>query len=214
MNTSPFKIIFISFLLNPFSSLIESTPLDAWNPWCVEFRAAYFRPTDEMVREIYADSWVDYQFEVSRLLFDTNVAVWSSVNWYRTSGHSICCGDIVVSRDKTSLRVVPISFGLQYYVPIPQIQNARFYFGAGATVAFVRISDDSEFVKQRLSKNGAFGGVLKSGIKYFFQNNLFLDFFADYVFQPVHFSNGNDDVENLDACLDGVKLGVGLGLNF
>ncbi len=88
------------------------------------------------------------------------------------------------------------------------------YLGAGGSVAFVRIIDHSEFVKKHRSKNRAFGGILKSGIQYIFKNRAFLDFFAEYAFQKVHFSSKKENVENFDACLNGLKVGIGLGLYF
>ncbi len=215
MKTFLFKSLYLTCFFSTFSSLAESSNIDFSGPTSVEFKAAYFRPSNDFVKEIYSNGWVDYGFEFSKMITtDNNLAIWGGVNWYRTKGHAACCGDIIVSKSKTSISVVPFSLGLKYFMPVPQVYNANLYLGAGISTAFVRIKDDSEFVKAKLSKNGAFGWVLKSGIQYFFRNNVFIDVFADYVFQEVNFKRGNGNVANFSASLDGLKLGVGLGLNF
>lgn len=109
--------------------------------------------------------------------------------------------------------MLPLSFGLQYYLPVPQI-NGRFYLGGGGSINFVHITNDCPFVKKHQSKNGAFGGILKSGFQYFFYKAAFVDLFVDYTFLNVHFSKGSANVETSNAHLSGLKIGAGLGLCF
>lgn len=94
MKTFVFKIMYLTCVLSTFSSVVESLNIDLDGPTSVEFRAAYFRPSDEIVREIYSKGWVDYGFEFSKMITPSNnLAVWGSVNWYRAKGHAACCGD-------------------------------------------------------------------------------------------------------------------------
>lgn len=208
-----FKIFCTTFVLAAISATAGSSMGCDNDPWCVKLSVAYFRPTDDKVRKIYSDAWANYQFELSRTLFNSNWAAWGSVDWSGANGEALYIGSQPVSKDKTNLWILPLSFGLQYYLPVDRL-NGRFYLGGGASVAFVRITDDHDHVKKNLSKNGAWGGILKSGFQYFFCNSLFLDVFMNYSFQKVRFSNEHTNVQTSDAHLDGLKIGAGLGLCF
>ncbi len=212
MKSSIFKIFFTTFILTA-ASAIAGPPNGFYNdPWCVKLSIAYYRPTDSKVREIYSDGWPDYQLELSRELFNSNWSLWGSIDWSGSDGEALSCGS-QVSENKTSIWVLPLSFGLQYFFPVPQI-NGRFYLGGGGSINFVHITNYCEFVKKHQSKNGTWGGILKSGFQYFFNNAAFVDVFVDYSFLNVHFSQGSSNVETSNAHLNGLKLGAGLGLCF
>jgi len=207
-----FIIFLITSLVRPINSIAEISFVNNELPWSLKLRTAYFLPADKKVRKIYSDAWPDYQFELSKLI-NNRFAVWSHIGWNSITGSALSCEGEEVSRNKTTLFMVPFSLGINYNFPL-QIDNASFYLGAGGSSTFVRITDHSEFVKKHRTKNGAFGGVLKSGFQYWFKNNIFIDVFADYSFLSVHFHERNNNVENSNACLSGLNLGIGLGSYF
>jgi hypothetical protein len=69
----------------------------------------------------------------------------------------------------------------------------------------VHLKNKSQCTHQTVSK-WAVGGVLKTGIYYTVCERIFIDFFVDYLYQPVSFHHRVD--------VGGFKTGVGVGVKF
>lgn len=176
----------------------------AANHWEASARVGYFYPTDKKVREIYSDGWPEYQLELA-YTFCGPWSVWTNVGYFTEDGHSIGFGD------DTRLQLVPVGAGVKYNFNFACNWDA--YLGAGATYSFMRIKDDSEFVEEHVSKN-AWGGVVKSGIRYHFYQCGFVELFTDYYYTKFNFSGDDDGIERHDANLSGFLFGAGLGISF
>jgi hypothetical protein len=85
------------------------------------------------------------------------------------------------------------------------ISRTRLYIGAGPSLGFLRLRNEPITGTRIVCKN-LVGGIFKSGIYRFIRKDLFLDFFADYLYQPTRFPS--------HAQVGGLKLGVGIGFAF
>lgn len=184
------SIIFLLFFLC-FSQLHSSE-------WFTELRGGYFYPTSKKFREIYKSGGVEGEIEVAKK-FKENWIGWGNVNYFQKKGRSIGF------HDKTTIRMVPLSFGLKYQFLF--CNSVSPYLGVGVAYTILNIKNDSEFVKKHVTKNG-FGFVIKSGIYIDLSKSFLLDLFVDYYFQEMHFYTKH----HVDV--GGLKIGFGLGYRF
>ncbi|CUI15752.1 conserved hypothetical protein [Candidatus Protochlamydia naegleriophila] len=213
-----FMKLFFSSLLMALA-LFSTSNGYAWDDCCcecessllsdirVEARVAYYRPSSKKVKEIYGNGWADYQVELSKGFCD-NWRAFVGVSGFSKSGRSL--GE----HDKTTLRLIPLTFGVKYvynYAPCVDI-----YIGGGAAYSWLRIKDHSSYVHEHVKKS-RFGGIAQIGAYYYFNECLFADVFIDYLFQKYDFSNSHSYsryVERHDVNLSGFKVGAGLGYRF
>lgn len=187
-----------------YSSSESSCSLDSIsNQFLLEAKAAYFRPTAHLFREIYGEGGI-YGLEFSIQSWK-NLYTWTSVSCFAKSGSSI--GE----HNKTNLIYVPICLGIKYLFPV---KNWYFFLGAGAIAGYLHIHDHSPFVIQKVVKWGA-GGIVKANALYNVSNHFFLDFFTDYSFLKIDFHKTNHGtVIRHHADLSGWSISAGLGVRF
>jgi OmpW family len=165
--------------------------------WIAEVRAGYFYPNASKFRKIYRDGGAEGELEISGVYFDWRA--WANVGYFQKNGHSIGL------HDKTTIRMVPISFGFKYEFLLCGCVHP--YVGAGITYTVFNSKNDSYYVKEHVKKGG-FGAVVKSGAYFDVSDSLLLDFFVDYYYQKIHFyQSSNTDV-------GGLRMGLGLGYRF
>lgn len=214
-----YSLIAAAALLVPFLPVMAwdcCEPLDI----AIEARVAYYHPASNKVRRIYGKGWADYQFEISKGIYQ-NLRVWAGVNGFSKEGHSIGF------HDHTKLQLVPINFGLKYYVPY--CNDFKFYVGGAACYSFLSIKDDSDYVHKHSHKNG-WGGLVQVGVNYYFWECAYINFFCDGFFQEFDFHNshrrsshgyyssghysGGHFIERNKLDMKGYKLGIGIGYSF
>lgn len=160
----------------------------------VEIRSAAFFHSSKRFREIYGNVGGSYQLEVSTYLCD-NFVSWVNFDWYSKHKKSKECA--------SRIRIENISFGIKYPY---QFCNFTAYVGIGPSISRVFLKNKTRCCRrERLSKL-AFGGILKTGVNYFITEDVFLDLFFDYLYQPIHFDTWVD--------IGGIKTGVGVGIGF
>lgn len=184
----------------------------SWNlceGWEAEIRGAGVYSSSSRYRKIYSDWSPEVQVEVAKSVWGENLYGWFNVAYLWDNGHS------TPFHNKTNIRMIPLTFGLKYLIPITCDFSA--YIGGGAAYSFLRIHDHSDYVKQHISRQN-WGGVIKSGIRYNICECFFLDGFVDYLFQ--HFSREHNHgsssrfVETKGADLSGLRVGAGIGVHF
>ncbi len=161
----------------------------------IEVRSAAFFPSSKRFRDIYGDVRPILGLEVTRKscsCYDT----WIDIDVFSKNSHS-------GNRCHSRATILNTSLGASYVCPIKCDIDA--YLGMGVNLAYLRLNNGTCRGKEHISKLGI-GVVLKSGIKYLFSDPFFVDCFADYLYQPVHISRHVD--------IGGIKLGLGIGMNF
>ena len=169
----------------------------------IEIRGAAFFPASHRFREVYENIGGNYQVELSTstCICQREFNLWANFDWYSKKNKKHDCCDYY-----TRVEIPTISGGLKYYFPCTCFcSNFDFYLGLGVTYSRIHLKSESCCVKEKKCKD-SIGGVIKSGINYYFCRNFFLDVFVDYVYQPVSFHKHVD--------VGGLKVGGGLGYSF
>ncbi len=202
--------MFISKLIRGFLLflIIMQMPLAARDV-IVEFKGAGFIPTNSSFQDIYGKGAALFGPEVTVDICDTNRwYVFASVDYLKKDGHSIgLCND-------TTIRMVPLAFGLKYFKPI---HCADFYAGLGFQPTHLKTTNCSPFVVQNTSQ-WCLGGVAKLGAYVDVRCNFVLDFFVNYSFVkagcPKFCQPENEPLLPLKANISGVIIGAGFGYRF
>lgn len=177
--------------------------------WSATARVAYFHPESSRLRKTYTNCFADYQLEVGKIVA-SNLQVWAGVCGFSKEGHSR------PFHDSTRLQLIPLNLGVKYFFNLaPCIAG---YVGGGVCYSMLSIKDHSHYVHKHTNKN-EFGGLLQSGLNYYFNDCIFVNIFADYYFQEFHFkkhsyASHSRYVERNSINLSGYKLGAGVGYNF
>ncbi|MDR3550863.1 MAG: OmpW family outer membrane protein [Candidatus Babeliales bacterium] len=197
-------------LLKTFRSLLVSLllvfPL-AGRDLILEFKAAYFLPTDSDFKHIFHKGGALYGPELTvQLCSDENWYAFASFDYFQKKGNSVgLC-------DETSVKLIPLAFGLKYFMPAAD--SFDFYAGLGFQAMNARTKNCSDFVESKLSQWG-FGGIAKAGAYYYLSHNFLIDIFVDYSFVKV----GKNDcdctsVQSVKANVSGAIFGAALGYKF
>ncbi len=178
-----------------------------------EGNAAYFRPTSDVLRDIYGSHWLNSGLKISGKLpfsqpFLQDLYLFGGFNYLDAEGRSIG-GD-----DKTEIRIIPLSLGLDYMYTVLDAPNPlKLYLGAGVRYFFVRVKNDVTFVKSRVTKSGL-GGVVEGGALYFLDKHFFIKAFADYSFRNLGIINTPSGVSGKGVEVGGLSIGGGIGFEF
>jgi hypothetical protein len=161
----------------------------------LEFRTAAFVPASHLFRQIYGRARVDYQLQAA---FDIRkyLEIWSNLDWFSKSGRSVGC------RYRTTVKIGNFSFGANFIYPFNRF---AFYVGVGPTFGGIWLKNKPPHDHTSTSK-AVFGGVAKAGIYCTVVDLVYLDLFADYLYQPVHFERHIN--------VGGFKPGIGIGVEF
>lgn len=162
--------------------------------WDIEYRNAYFLPSNSLERQIYTGTRIDYEAEISKHLF-CNWYAWTNFTYFSKGGGSVEFGDA------TRLTLYPLSFGVKYVYPIAC--DWSIYAGLGANYTWMRLKNDSVFIPGE--NKGCWGGTAKMGVYYELTECLFVDGFADYLYIPMNLSNASN--------VGGWRFGLGVGLH-
>lgn len=189
-------------LLGIASCLLLTQITPAMADTTIEFRSAAFFPMNHRFRDIYGTVGADYEFEIRTTVFCC-MEGWANFTWYPKHGSvGHCCGS-------SDLNIANFSFGLMKSCSV--CDCFRFYAGIGPVFGGVWVHNKLRSctgLAKKKNKDAAFavGGMVKTGILYYFTCNLFLDLFVDYFYEPAFFHRHVD--------VGGVRTGLGLGVAF
>ena len=161
----------------------------------IEIRSDAFFPSSHLFRKLYGNVGGNYQVEGTAKIKDC-LDAWANFDCFWKHGKGNRSG-------KTHARISNVGLGVKLLCPVFECFDV--YIGLGATLAKMTLKNESRCVKARKSKL-VVGGVLKSGIYIFVSRQVFIDLFADYVYQPIHYEK--------HANIGGFKTGAGIGIRF
>lgn len=168
----------------------------------IEFRSGAFFPMSDRFRDIYGKVGADYEVELTTTVFCC-MEGWANFTWYPKQGHvGHHCGS-------SHLNIANFSFGLKKSWAV--CDCFCFYGGIGPIFGGVWLENKMRCCSRcdrKKEKDSAFavGGIVKTGILYYFTCNLFLDLFVDYFYEPAFFHHHVD--------IGGFRTGLGLGVKF
>jgi outer membrane protein W len=178
----------------------------------VEFRTSYFYPSSSRFRQIFDRQRINYQLTGSFPICHawwSRLNLWTAVNYLSLEGRSTGIGD------RTSLRMIPVTLGLKYFLPSLCCKGSPdFYIAGGMKYYFVHNYNDSNYVQKSIDRKG-WGGVAEVGCLFSIRDCYVLDLFAAYSFKSFHGpSSSNPYVISSRMKLDGFDIGVGVGYRF
>lgn len=173
----------------------------------LEFKGAYFLPTNHTFRQAFDNGSAIYGPELSVQL--KNDAQWygfASIDYFQKRARYL--GVL----DSTRLRMLLFAIGLKYFIPVSERVN--LYLGAGAEPAYVLTKSTRACVVARDSQ-WCIGGIGKMGAYIDMPHNFVFDIFFDYSFLRTHcgYFYGHTLTPS-QANLSGAIFGVGLGYRF
>lgn len=164
-------------------------------------RVGAFIPESNLFQKIYGTAPM-YGIEAIYSPF-RSVKWWTNVSYLYAEGHS------VPLHNKTTLQMIPISTGLNYYYPLSPCFLA--FIGAGGSYTIIRVRNYSEFLTP-LTKRGIFGLVGKVGLQANYRR-FYGTLFLDYIFQRLPMDNPGGEEESFSD-VSGFYLGVSCGVRF
>lgn len=179
--------LFLLMSIHPLFSEPQST---------LEFRSAAFIPSSKLFREIYGNVGVSYQLEGSTKLYKC-IDGWANFDWFNKHGESYKL------EDPTKVRIANTSIGIKF--SCRSFRRFTPYIGIGPNLSKIWLENKSQCCHESVSK-WTVGGVFKSGICCCITKCSYLNFFVDYLYQPVHFDT--------NVNIGGFNIGAGLGIKF
>jgi outer membrane protein len=189
--------------MNSFFIFLTLLPLQVF-ALSLQLRVAEFIPSSSIVKDIYSHHWEEIQMEAATPI-SCNWDAFLNMSYFEKKGHSLGL------RDDTKISLFPISLGVKYNFRLASCLD--IYAGLGLSYSSLRIHDKSPCVQRHIHKQ-EFGALAKTGVLYFFQEDVFLDCFVDYLFQHFNFSGRRHRVERHDLNISGFKVGIGMGKIF
>jgi hypothetical protein len=174
--------------------------------WNTEARVGYFLPSSSIIRKLFPKGWMDYAIEGSYRLEDTRWCAWGNLGYGFKQGHSIPL------YNKKSLWIVPISLGLAGSFEFPVIP-LTLRLGVGASYSWLGTHNQSDIVKSKVNK-GAYGFVFKTNLHYLYWRSFYANAFADYSYTLFNHVNSDGCIQRYKLNLSGVRVGLGLGVEF
>lgn len=175
------------------------------NDVLVEFKAAYFLPSDAGLKNIYGNGGALYGPEVTFQLDECKKWYgFASIDFFSKKGHSVgLC-------TPTTMYMMPLAVGVKYFA---EHCYGNFYAGLGFQPTRLKIVNCSDNATQTTTKWG-FGGIVKFGSYFDLPCNYFIDLFIDYSFAKVGRDCCSTQATALKVNLNGAIFGVGLGYKF
>lgn len=201
----------ISSLALMFVGLFISNSFLLGRKVILELKGSYFLPINHTLRQAYAPSSALYGPELTVQLgkkhhWTKNFCAFAGAEYFQKKGHQLgLC-------DSTTLRMVPLTLGLKYMIPMTR--RADFYFGLGFESLFVQAKNHRACVTAE--KNlWTFGGITKLGTYIDLTHHVMLNVFFDYSFINAK-SNGfyGHTRTRCTVDLSSAIFGVGLGYKF
>lgn len=222
---------------------LDCIPLECEKTWTLDVRVAYYSPRSKAIKNIYSDSWVDFQVEASKRIFDYT-EFWFGVSWAGKQ-HGRKEPFRYGFEDNTKMFILPLNAGIKFIYPV--FSCTELYVGAGVCYSFLeirnRLKDDryssyssyspyssyssyssysdsssSSGIRHKYIHKTGWGGLFKLGARYTMSDTTFLDVFVDYYLQRFKLSRNNyDPVKRAfggHVDVSGFKIGAGLGVFF
>lgn len=175
-------------------ALLSYLPIYAEQEIRLQARAGAFFPAVSRFTTIYGNCIPFYELEAATTICD--IDVWGNLDLVTKKGSSDSLHNF------TRISIANISFGVK--LPYQLSDDFSIYAGSGLSFGSVWVRNHIQGAGSK-STHFSFGGVIKTGICYSINCDLFLDLFFDYLYQSAFHNRLN---------IGGSKLGLGLGYKF
>lgn len=178
-------------------------------PWDAKIKVGLVYPVSESLRRFYSSAFPIYQLEGSYTACN-GWGGWGNIGYATKKGHAKldiencteCTIDESHLKNGTRMQILQLGLGFDYTFDITC--NFSAFLGAGLTYSFLWIKNQSDFVNSDLNKGGI-GGIVKSGLSYYFTECFHADLFLDYNY--TQFNLKHFDYQT-------INFGIGVGITF
>lgn len=196
--------LFTSLLAISFNQAFCNEEMCCHSGLTLEVKTGYFFFSDSKMDRIYDRGGWDVQVSGLYPIWDC-LQIYGSVEYVEKHGKSLH------DKQRTSIRLVPLSLGLQAIFPL--YCNVEYYLTLGPRYFFVNQHNHSSFVNKHLNRNGL-GGFVNAGLQICLMEDFFLDIFGEYSYKRMHFHSHKKHVEGRTIQIGGFTFGAGLGRDF
>jgi hypothetical protein len=180
----------------------EPEPCEEYGSFILnEFKMGYFRSGDKRFRHIYDDGLLDMQLTSSFCVWKP-LYVYAAVEYIGAEGRSIG------GHEKTYMRIIPLSLGLQYIQRIAC--DFKYYLTLGPRYFFFHQENHSHGVPRTVNKSGL-GGFINTGFIYYLSHHITVGFFGEYSYKRMHFESHRKNVEGQSIQVGGLTIGGEIG---
>ncbi len=201
------KVLFTLLLFIGVSTAVTATPL------LTESKISGFHPWSDDLREIYGDTWPNYQLELNYHLW-RYLYGWGSIGYIQKHGRSL--GSSLCSHQPTTIRLAPGTLGIKLFSSsvalLPRWNDQiDFYLGVGARYFSLEIKNDSNFVSRGVSKRG-WGSAFTGGVLFRLSKRWVFDTFVDLSFKRMDFTQTTPYIQRHNIDVGGISFGIGMGM--
>jgi len=191
------KVLFGVFAFCALFSVVECKSIAT-----ITFKPAYFYPQDSVFRDIYSGGFLplgEFSIYLSSNAFISVEAGCFHKSTYITS---------VNITSPTSVTNVPMSCYLGYAFNIMKFWD--FYAKIGPNLIYTKTYAEIPGLA-KIAKTNSFGGSFALGTKFYVIKGLFIEIFANYLYNKKQIENSGDI---FDVYFGGLQVGGGLGWRF
>ena len=196
------KLFVLLIVFLSFSAVATARPL------LTEVKIGGFHPWSDVLRDIYGDTWGNYQLELNYRLW-RGFYGWGSIQYTEKHGRSLS------DHQPTKITLVPGTLGLKFFASsfryLPRwCETVDVYIGGGARYFSLRVHNDSDFVSRWVIRSG-WGGAGTVGVLMRLSKRFAFDAFSDFSIKRMDFSQSSAVVLRHNIDVGGMTLGIGFG---
>ncbi len=203
------KVKFFTFVFC-FLPLFGSASSQVSSPSNLEVKTGYFFFTSSRMQCVYDEGGLDVQLS-GTLGFWHWMRLYGSMEYLQKSGHSLNI------HQPTSIWELPLSFGLQTWIPVftssDDHKKVAFYLTLGPRYSFVFVRNHSKYVDNKMKENGI-GGFANLGLFASINPHLNFDFFGEYSYARLHFHSSHFETQGHTVQIGGLAFGAAVGYAF
>jgi len=179
------------------------------SPFCkpnptIEAKGSYFFFTSQLLRDVYTDG--GFQVQVSGAF-----PVYYALQIYGSIGYNQAWGNSENGGQSTTIWQLPVDLGLKPVFTIASV--AQYYFSFGPRYFYVHQYNNSSFVNSTIGRSGI-GLFVNTGFNFYPCERFLIDIFAEYAYEPTHFSSSRPNVFGGSVQVSTFAFGLGLGYKF
>ncbi|MFZ4772872.1 MAG: hypothetical protein ACOYK9_02645 [Chlamydiia bacterium] len=171
----------------------------------VEFKAGFYLPWYNTLREVYRGGGMDIEVAYSHPVHDY-------ISAYFDAGYVLFFGKSLGFNQNTMLQMLPLSAGAKGIYPIYK-NFAKIYLAVGPRYYFALQHNSSDYVPHNMNANNI-GGFLNFGFLIERNEHFVLDVFVDTSYCEMRFSPSKTNVVREKIQVGGTVFGLGLGYTF
>lgn len=170
----------------------------------IEIKPAYFYFQDNTFRHIYGHGACLTSFEAD-IRLKQDLRIWAEAGYLYKTGHVKSAYNA-----KAKITLVPVSFGLKYFVNLPK--GIHIYAKIGPNWYYCKTKQNYAYVPSKITKKG-YGATFGIGGLIYVGKDFYLDLFSNYLYDKKEFTDPTSN-SRIKRYFGGATAGLGIGYQF